>query len=149
MSTMASRLLTQPFIQAQIKENIKAPRHWPLCGEFTGEGSLPPIMVSLTFIMRSISIITEHMSDFAEGFQPIKNTARYILSSVSFHKWRHHYTMHEKRPRKNNRIDWHTQTYFDLHTPYFPVVLAKAPNCKGVYPNIAFMQIAWSSRVSC
>ena len=33
----ASPLFTQPFIQAQIKENIKAPRHWPLCGEFTGE----------------------------------------------------------------------------------------------------------------
>ena len=29
-------LFTQPFIQTQIKENIKAPRHWPLCGEFTG-----------------------------------------------------------------------------------------------------------------
>ena len=28
----ASRLFTQPFIQAQIKENIKAPRHWPLWG---------------------------------------------------------------------------------------------------------------------
>ena len=26
-------MFTQPFIQAQIKENIKAPRHWPLCGE--------------------------------------------------------------------------------------------------------------------
>ena len=26
------RLFTQPFIQAPIKENIKAPRHWPLCG---------------------------------------------------------------------------------------------------------------------
>ena len=26
----ASRLFTQPFIQAQIKENIKAPRYWPL-----------------------------------------------------------------------------------------------------------------------
>ena len=25
-------------IQAQIKENIKAPHHWPLCGEFTGTG---------------------------------------------------------------------------------------------------------------
>ena len=25
-----SRLVTQPFIQAQRKENIKAPRHWPL-----------------------------------------------------------------------------------------------------------------------
>ena len=31
----ASRLFTQPFIQAQIEENIKAPRHWPLCGKFT------------------------------------------------------------------------------------------------------------------
>ena len=31
------RLLTQPFIQAQMKEAIKAPRHWPLCGEFTGD----------------------------------------------------------------------------------------------------------------
>ena len=33
----ASRLFTELFIRAQIKENIKAPRHWPLCGEFTGE----------------------------------------------------------------------------------------------------------------
>ena len=33
----ASRLFTQPFIQGQIKENIKAMRHWPLCGEFTGD----------------------------------------------------------------------------------------------------------------
>ena len=37
MSVMALRLFTQPFIQAQIKENIKTPRHWPLCREFTGE----------------------------------------------------------------------------------------------------------------
>ena len=29
----ASPLFTQPFIQAQMKENIKAPRHWPLCAE--------------------------------------------------------------------------------------------------------------------
>ena len=25
----------------RIKENIKAPRHWPLCGEFTGTGEFP------------------------------------------------------------------------------------------------------------
>ena len=31
----------QPFIQAQIKDNIKAPRHWPLCGEFTGSRWIP------------------------------------------------------------------------------------------------------------
>ena len=30
----ASRLFTQSFIQVQIKEYIKAPRHWPLYGEF-------------------------------------------------------------------------------------------------------------------
>ena len=31
LKSPASRLFTQPFIQAQIKENIKAPRHLPLC----------------------------------------------------------------------------------------------------------------------
>ena len=33
LKSPASRLLTEAFIQAQIKENIKAPRHWPLCGD--------------------------------------------------------------------------------------------------------------------
>ena len=42
MGTIASQItslgmFTQPFVQRQIKENIKAPRHWPLCGEFTGD----------------------------------------------------------------------------------------------------------------
>ena len=42
MGTMASQipalpLFTQPFIRAQILENIKALRHWPLCGEFTAD----------------------------------------------------------------------------------------------------------------
>ena len=30
-------LLNRLLIQTHIKENNKAPRHWPLCGEFTGE----------------------------------------------------------------------------------------------------------------
>ena len=37
----ASRSFTQPFIQAQIKENIEATRHWPLWGEFTGDRWIP------------------------------------------------------------------------------------------------------------
>ena len=46
MSIMASQItsltiITQPFIQAQIKENIKALCHWPLCGEFTGDRWIP------------------------------------------------------------------------------------------------------------
>ena len=36
LNSPASRKFAQPFVQAQIKENIKAPRHWPLWGEFTG-----------------------------------------------------------------------------------------------------------------
>ena len=38
---MCDRGFTQPFIETQLKENIKAPRHWPLCGEFTGDQWIP------------------------------------------------------------------------------------------------------------
>ena len=41
LKSPAFRLFTQPFVQVQIKENIKAPRHWPLCGEFTGDRWIP------------------------------------------------------------------------------------------------------------
>ena len=34
-----SPLFTQPFIGVQIEENIKAPRQWPSCGEFTQRAS--------------------------------------------------------------------------------------------------------------
>ena len=46
LNSPASRLFTQPFIQTQIKENFKASRHWPLCGEFTGTGKFPAQMAS-------------------------------------------------------------------------------------------------------
>ena len=46
MDMMASQItsLTIVFsilIRAQIKENIKAPRHWPLWGDFTGGRWIP------------------------------------------------------------------------------------------------------------
>ena len=46
MGAMASQITSLPifiqlFIQVQIKEKIKAPRHWPLCGEFTGGRLIP------------------------------------------------------------------------------------------------------------
>ena len=41
LKSLASPLFTQPFIQEQIKENIKAQRYWPLCGEFTGDRLIP------------------------------------------------------------------------------------------------------------
>ena len=43
MDAMATQItsLTRAFIQAQMKENIKAPRHWPFWGEFTGDRRIP------------------------------------------------------------------------------------------------------------
>ena len=45
MSTMVSQITSltsvQQFIQAQMKENMKAPRHWLLLGEFTGDRWIP------------------------------------------------------------------------------------------------------------
>ena len=41
LKSPAFRLYTQPFVQAQIKENIKAPRHWRLWEEFTGDRRIP------------------------------------------------------------------------------------------------------------
>ena len=41
LKSPALGLFTQPFIQAQIEENIKAPRHWPLWREFTGDRWIP------------------------------------------------------------------------------------------------------------
>ena len=52
-----SRLFTQPIIQTQIKENIKAPRHGPLCGEFTGTGEFPAQGASY---VENVSILWRH-----------------------------------------------------------------------------------------
>ena len=41
MKSSASRLFTQTFIRAFIKESIKAQRRWPLWEEFTGDRWIP------------------------------------------------------------------------------------------------------------
>ena len=41
LKSPAPRLFTQLFVQVQIKEYIKVPRHWPLCAEFTGDRWIP------------------------------------------------------------------------------------------------------------
>ena len=38
-----SVVFSQLFLYVQIKENTKAPRHWPLWGEFTGDQWIPRI----------------------------------------------------------------------------------------------------------
>ena len=46
LKSLASRLFTQTFFQAQIKQNIKAPLHWPLCGNSPHKGSVTRKMFS-------------------------------------------------------------------------------------------------------
>ena len=48
MGMMASQItsLTIFYRGADLEENIKAPRHWPLCGEFTGDREFPAQMAS-------------------------------------------------------------------------------------------------------
>ena len=46
MTTMASVITSPTVVYSTVysdadKRNIKAPRHWPLCGEFTGTGEFP------------------------------------------------------------------------------------------------------------
>ena len=41
LKSSAYRLFAQPFDQAQIKENIKAPRYWTLWGKSTGDRWFP------------------------------------------------------------------------------------------------------------
>ena len=62
----ASWLFIQSFIQAQIRENIKALRHWPLCGEFTGD----------RWITRIVELLAQ-MDSNAE-------TVFYLITSSSF-----------------------------------------------------------------
>ena len=76
LKSPASRLFTQPFIRVQIKENIKAPRHWPLCGEFTGPHKWPVtrkmfpfhdvIMMSCDFCT-SVVVVVDALSHFKVG----------------------------------------------------------------------------------
>ena len=41
LKSLASQWFAQPFIQVQIKENIKVPRHWPLWVGSTGDQWIP------------------------------------------------------------------------------------------------------------
>ena len=65
-----SRLFTQSFIRAQIKGNIKAPRHWPLCREFTGTGEFSAQRASNA---ENVSIWWRH-----HEVQPV--TTKYVIN---------------------------------------------------------------------
>ena len=85
MTTTASQITSLAvvysiFIQAPIKENIKAPRHWPFCGEFTGIGEFPAQRASNA---ENVSIWwRHHVNVFVECLLDNSNASKaYILVS--------------------------------------------------------------------
>ena len=75
LKSPASSLFTQPFIRAQIKENIKAPRHWPLCEEFTGDRS--PVNSPQKWPL------TRKMFLFDDGVNVIISLKTHFLTNIS------------------------------------------------------------------
>ena len=109
----ASRLFTQPFIQMQIKENIKAPRHWPLCGEFTGTGEFPTQRASHA---EYVSIWWRHHDIFM-----IINKNDYEQERIPLT------TMHVYTQRKHNAIItslWRQNNVVTSFWRYYDVIIA-------------------------
>ena len=84
-------MFTQSVIQAQIEENIKGPRHWPLWGEFTAQRAndaksvsiwwrhhetqrkVPLLQIGRLFLVRLVIVLT-YIGQFAVNtFRPRKN----------------------------------------------------------------------------
>ena len=85
----ASRLFTKSFIQAKIKEHIKAPLHWPLCGEFTGTGEFPAQRASYA---ENVSIWWRHHGiSSIQGWQckvnPNIKLYNYVWKIFSLRNW--------------------------------------------------------------
>ena len=65
MTTIASQITSLTVVYSVVysgadQRNIKAPRHWPLCGEFTGTGEFPAQRASYA---ENVSIWWRHHDD--------------------------------------------------------------------------------------
>ena len=87
-------IVTQLFIQTQIKENIKALHHWPLCGEFTGDRWIlrtnGPVMLKMSPFDDVIKwTLTLQVLSFTwncpESFRPGEWTATATAKSIVIH----------------------------------------------------------------
>ena len=78
MSAVASEITSISIVQVQIKQNIKAPRHWPLQEEFTGDRWIPRKKAASN--VENVSIRWRHYVKFVEG------TSSWMISSIAFVK---------------------------------------------------------------
>ena len=70
-------IIYSTVIQVQIKENIKAPRHWPLCGELTGHWWIPrtwPVTRKIFLLMTSSCWNVKQMLALLQSCRPFGET---------------------------------------------------------------------------
>ena len=91
VNSPVSRLFAQSFVEAKIKENIKAPRHWPLSGihrsplDSPHKGSITRKMFSFDDVIMACIHIYRVLEQYQELSPPIN--CLYICS-ISFRiKW--------------------------------------------------------------
>ena len=80
LKSIAYPLFAQLLVQAQIKENIKAPRHWPLWGEFTANRRNPH---TRPVAWKNVSILRRHYENSA--FLSLLNGNSPVLSGLHSH----------------------------------------------------------------
>ena len=71
----------EPFIQTQIKENIKAPRHWPMCGNSLVTSEFPAQMASYA---ENVSIWWRHHDASGMMHQESKPSQVQIMACHKF-----------------------------------------------------------------
>ena len=87
LKSSASRLFTQPFIQAQIIENMKDPHHWPLWGEFTDNRNRFPFEeVIMSYSSRPINAYTLDPKKYVHGFSKCQYYFSILSLALSNHQ---------------------------------------------------------------
>ena len=134
MGMMASQITSltiaySTVIQAQIKENIKALRHWPLCWEFTGTGEFPAQRASNA---ENVSIWWRHRESQSSSH------SRKKMKQFQEGLWKKYEVIRNLRKTPIFRVNtlWNIITNFRPHPSRFSV-------CRWFYimPNITDTEV--------
>ena len=108
MSSMSSQItgvsFVQPYVETQIKENTKAPHHWPLWGESTGDRWSP-----------------SQRASYAEIFVHLMTSSCYGITIV-IDNWAFEVTILIANPWTNEVLEWvrnfisHLMMYVIIHS---------------------------------
>ena len=141
LKSPASRLFTQSFIQAYIKENIKAPRHWPLCGEFTGTGEFPAQRVSNA---ENVSIWWRHHANSQwrrKCFNLMTSPCTHVTYCQLYH-WQNTCTL--KRWNSNRNVIKFGSKY---NTFSKEILAMKMPSTKWQYFSSPFFRLIFTKSI--